>query len=329
MLKFKKVLSIILCIVILFTLPTYAFAVEENGFTASSNANFTILDIEGKDLSDFGIDSENPDETISLAYLDGDGNVNVLSSYFNEDGSESTFAYVNGTLTEMGRIYAEEGYYEYAVVPSSFTLSESATVQFERIEVERLNETTSTASIDSISPYALPTTRTLGYMEYTTLSNVRYSILCQVNEWTLDGITISSRSGNLGTVLQFAMWLASLYGIPEAIASNIVANLIVNVVIEFTGSVLQTIVTTKFLGTEVHQEISGQERSPSTTHSGDLGRGIIKYPQVIGAATYTHYDEPYETEGYTTELWRTGELGRAMFYEVFGIEYTPDTWIDW
>lgn len=181
-------------------------------------------------------------------------------------------------------------------------------------------------SVKNLSPQimlrASKTQRQLGYMYYyNAIMNDTLAIKCHVDEWYNDGKTVKV-SGVFGGIADLTTFIAGGIGVPAAIASGIAANLVYAGIVVFMGAVLKAIVSTNVKANVVEQRIYGVCTSHSGKPMGDLDEARIIY---VTSDNKRYAGETFY-EGYTTHLWGTGELGRMMFWKVFGVEYTPTSW---
>lgn len=229
-------------------------------------------------------------------------------------GNISVFEYHNDELAIVTRYTPGETYYERLEVNES-QLPSGATwevVDFSDSIVE---------TPPAITPFAQKT-RQLGYMYYNNqLVGEIYAIKCHVDEWYDEGKKVEI-SGNLGTLADFVQFIVGALGISLGIAGKLAQKLTSAAVVAIVGGVVKTLVTTEVTANVTDQRIYGVCTSHSGKPIGDLGNASIIYV----TSDNSRYANDVFYEGYTTHMWGTGELGRMMFWKVFGVEYTPTSW---
>lgn len=276
----KKFLSIILSLVMVFSLSATAFA-------TSSNED-TLLELN----TEVG--------QIKLTYTeDAAGNI-------------SMFEYRDNALYVKTKYTPGNTYYERL----DATQSQSRSIQSNWEVVDFSN------SITELPPPIMlfaDNTRHIGYMHYNNVYTGQIlSIKCHVDEWYNSGKKVLV-SGTYGTLVDLATFIVGGIGLPAAIGSGVAATLLYAGVVAWVGGVLKTAVSTEVTANVIDQRIYGVCTSHSGKPTGDLGDAKIIY---VTSNNSSYAGETFY-EGYTTHMWGTGELGRMMFWKVFGVEYTP------
>lgn len=279
----KKFLSIILSLVMVFSLSATAFA-------TSSNED-TLLELN----TEVG--------QIKLTYTeDAAGNI-------------SMFEYRDNALYVKTKYTPGNTYYERL----DATQSQSRSIQSNWEVVDFSN------SITELPPPIMlfaDNTRHIGYMHYNNVYTGQIlSIKCHVDEWYNSGKKVLV-SGTYGTLVDLATFIVGGIGLPAAIGSGVAAALLYAGVVAWVGGVLKTAVSTEVTANVIDQRIYGVCTSHSGKPTGDLGDAKIIY---VTSNNSSYAGETFY-EGYTTHMWGTGELGRMMFWKVFGVEYTPTSW---
>ena len=162
-------------------------------------------------------------------------------------------------------------------------------------------------------------TRDLGYMHYSgTLYTI--SIFCHLEENYTEGDTYVINKNLAKSASWWISELVSRLGFIGKIASNVLEEFILEEIFsDAIEGVVTALITTTVTANVYDQTIVGN----CTSHSGrPTGRltGQVAYVHTSSTGTKIY------REGYTTSLWGTGELGRQMFWKVWGTEYTPTSW---
>lgn len=234
------------------------------------------------------------------------GNVYIrITETRNQDGSYIYKEYHDGKLVEA-----------HVTVPKSGTINN---LEYEDGNIVKSN--TEVVALTDIGPVIQPMatqTRNLGYMHYNGTTGL-ISIFCKVKE-IYDTKPYVINKNVVGSISYFATALVSATGILGKIATTFISKVLIGVVFErLTDGTLKAMFTTTVDATVYDQTIIGN----CTTHSGKKeGKltGQIAYVKTSSTGTKTY------REGYTTAMWGTGELGRQMFWKVWGTEYTPTSW---
>lgn len=237
---------------------------------------------------------------------------NIVISYEeNDDGSVTLYEYKDGELIEVqttvpgsGVIYHERyngDCIEYSVEQVAVAMQSAA-----------VPDMTRTNAPDSIS------NRPLGYMHYNNMIGLMITIYCHVEEEAYLNQSYTLYEGTAEKLSTWIMRLLSVLTLPyggPALANEILGRLILKGVLrEMTEDVLEVAITETITCSYFNQQIYGE----CTTHD-NMNEGLLE-------GTYIYYDGEVITEGYTTRMWGTNELGRMMFYEVVGVEYNPTSW---
>ena len=238
-------------------------------------------------------------------------NDTVVSYEENQDGSITVYQYENGELIEAhttvpGSLVVYHEYYEDDVVRES--------VEY----IDDGEENALSRGVMSAGEPDYVNERPLGYMHYNDFINPVISIYCYVEE---EGYVDTSFTLNAGTAKTLAEWSAwvitQVVFLPSTV--NIAAKLIgkwvtKQILIPVLDGMYSSVITRTIPCTYYNQRIYGE----CTSHSGGY-EGMLE-------GTYIYYDDDIITEGYTTRMWGEPALGRMMFYEVMGLEYTPTSW---
>lgn len=302
----KKIMSIVVVFAMLLSLSISAFAVGEE----------KVTDVGGDD---------NYEEKIGLELVTENGVVQVS---YAEDKCGYTYFWerVDEDVRAVTRVIPGSGYYERLVTDNTIVTGQASDFIARAATDDCCWETVSFADKVSVTANVAATTnrttRDLGYMHYynQTMNEV-YSIFCYVNEWYNAGKSVYI-DGVYASFADVATFLVGAIGLPASIASGFVANLAVSGLLLIVGELIKAADRTEVTATEVEQRIYGNCTSHSGKPTGDLGEARIIYvstdsPRYAGETFY---------EGYTVRHWGTDALGRAMFWRVFGVEYTPTSW---
>ena len=284
----KSTIALFLAVVMVITLSTpYVGALEEIG-------------------------SQSSDETVILDLSTPDGNIKVTYTEGN-DGVLFMYEYHDDVFYEMTRYTPGNTFFERSFASPSTR----ASIEWEVVDF-------SDSIMNDVSTLAVKgkTTRNLGYMHYKNpITGDILSISCYVDEWYNPGKTVSI-SGTLGSIVEFTTFLVGAIGIPVGIAGNVVTSLLSAAVVLLVGSYVKAAVATDVTANVTDQRIYGNSTSHSGKPRGDLGNASITYV----TSKSSKYSGQYFYEGFTTHDWGTANLGRWMFYKVFGVEYVPSYW---
>lgn len=297
----KKLTSIILAIALCFSL------------TASAIAQDTVLILDSRipPLSSFGIKEYDSEEVFLTQEKDSFGNTVVLSYIKNANGGISMFSYENGKLTEMTYFVPGNTYYEYA---NKEDITTRTSALWKRIDF-------SDNVTHGIRNKSGPNIRDLGYIYYRNSITSDLSIVsCYIKEWFNADRTVTL-SGSLGTLIQFATFIVSALGIPVALSTGVASALLYAGAVTAVGNGLVALVSVDVTANVTTQEIYGE---CTTDVSKPVGRldGEMVY---VSTDSDNFPGEMFYT-GITTHSWGTGEMGRLMAYEIFGVELTPTSW---
>lgn len=287
----KKLTSLLLALFMFISLSTPAYATEITDTNVTDEETFFELTTSEGD--------------IKVTYID-EGNTGTLFM----------FEYHNNELYETTRYTAGNTYYERSFVAPSLSCFKYPS----KWEVIDFSDTVSETS--AILATNGKTTRNLGYMHY----NNQYmgeilSIFCYADEWYNPGKTVTL-SGSLGTAIECATWIVGALGLPSIIGKGVLASLAYASIVVLVGDILKAPVSTKVTANVTDQRIYGDCTSHTGKPKGDLGDASITYVTTDSAK----YAGQLFYNGYTTHDWGTGDLGRMMFWKVFGVEYTPTSW---
>ncbi len=161
--------------------------------------------------------------------------------------------------------------------------------------------------------------RTLGYMNYNNGIIAPISILCYVEEYYSPNnsyvVNANIAMGLSEWITRFVGALGFAGGVATGVVTTMMADKLLSGVI---NNLVTSLVTTNVTANVYDQTIVGN----CTTHSKPerrLPKGQIAYVNT-GSGLKIYKD------GYNTTMWGTGELGRQMFWRVWGTEYTPTSW---
>ena len=291
----KKIVSLLLAVALCVSLTTPALAAE------STPVQKTV-----------GVQNSKG-ETIGVVYNTPD--VEIVVTYVEEDSGFATlYEYHNGVLIEMAQVMPGASCYNRAVISEATTRSG---VVWERVDI-------ASNTNDEATPYVVTrkTTRTLGSMHYVnSIMGQTYSIECEVDEWYLDEKEVEVQ-GTLGKIVEAAAFFAGVLGLPIAASTALVNSLIEAALLYVFEEILHAATMIEVTANVIEQRIYGECTSHSGKPIGDLGDAKI----ISVSSNSSKYPGETLYEGYHTDMWRTNELGSAMFWKVFGVEYTPTYW---
>lgn len=235
----KKFLSLLLIVVMLFSLGSTAYAAQDE----ASKEN---------------------------VFFDANTEIGHVKVTYTQDsaGSLSMYEYHNGTLAVMTKYTPGNTYYErLTTTQNSLRSSAWEVVDFPAAFIE--NSSSAILRADS--------TRQLGYMHYNnTLMGEILSIRCYVDEWYSPQKKVMI-SGTWGTIVDLATFVVGAIGLPAAIASGVVSSLLYAGIVGFVGNTLKTLVSTEVTANVVEQRIYGECTSHTGKPLGDLGDARIIY----------------------------------------------------
>ena len=282
----KKFIALLLTMTMFFAFCVPAYANSPYD-VSGSNANGEISCL--KLIADIG--------EIEITYLEG------------EDGVTYMYEYHNGVLYETTRFVEGNTYFERSFASSSRAASNWEVVDFS----DRIVATPSTFA-------ARNTVRDLGYMHYRSpYSGELSSIFCYVSESVNDDARVRV-SGTLGTLVEAAAFVAGALGIPASLGTGIISAFVYAEVISLINGIAQAVVSTTVSANVISQTIHGN----STTHS--KPEGILTGTIAFVKTDSSKFAGQYFYDGYTTSDWRTDNLGRMMFWQVYGVENVPTSW---
>lgn len=299
-----------------FTSMGFADTQSQEGLLCIEDAsNFTLQDLVSETLTDgenLMMVYEYCSDEYAITYRDYGDEVVLIS-------------YKNGEPFEISRCIPGSGEYMYAILDGDFSVTRNRNV----LEIESISYDIVSTGIDTgkenQQSRTAPTITTMGSMHYDNpYSGVRYSVRCQLYQWINEGRHVRSvASGySLGSsLLTVASWLVAAISMPSSVAEAFVSSLLSASILEILSGAYKTTHSTVFVCDEYVQEIHGKETSPGTTRDGTLEG--TKYLYKATGATVCR---KFTYEGFTDNSWRTSTLGRQMMYEVFGVEYVPNSW---
>ncbi|MBR4078111.1 MAG: hypothetical protein IKK17_05860 [Oscillospiraceae bacterium] len=253
------------------------------------------------------------DEVFGLEYYSG-GNHYVMSYVDNEDGSSEFFGYVNGVLYERTKVYPKSTSYEKETF---LTLSKSSEKRA-NIEIIPFNNVANENSRATVNK----STRRLGTMSYNNvIMGSVMTIECFVDEWILEDRRVALQ-GTIGTVQDLTSMLVGVLGISAGIVPTIIDDLVVAGVITYVGQLLKAATTKYVTAREFIQDIYGNSTTDAGLPTGYLPEGNMLYIYCPNSS----FAGRYQYSGYHTHMWGTASLGCAMFYRVYGVDYTPTSW---
>lgn len=249
-------------------------------------------------------------EMISAEQTTNEGKI-MLTYTENEDGTSSYYSYLNGQLTGYTKFKPGNNYYDLATCITPYSRSNP---HWERIYV------TPSGNVRNISPRK--TSRDIGYMHYSnSMTGEVFSIFCYVDEWYLEEKT-TTIAGTWANMAAFTTWLVLQIGVLPALGTNIANAFLYEGLVSLVGNSVQSTLSTEVTANIVEQRIYGNSTTHPDKPTGDLGEGQIVYVTTDN----TSYAGETFYSGYTTHDWGTVDLGRMMFWKVYGIEYTPTSW---
>lgn len=283
----KKLFSLMLTIVIIFSLGAPAYAAQTDAVEES-------------------------------VFLETDTAIGHIKITYTESasGALSMYEYQNGELAVMTRYTPGNTYYERLYVTQNQSRSTYSTI-WEPVDFSD--------AIIELPPVAVPfadNTRHIGYMHYNNVyTGEILSIKCHVDEWYSPEKKVMI-AGTWGNIIDLGTFIVGAIGLPATLASNVAYALLYAGAVGYIGNELKTLVSTEVTANIIEQRIYGVCTSHSGKPVGDLGDGKITY---VTTDNNKYAGETFY-EGYTTHDWGTSSLGRMMFWKVFGVEYTPTSW---
>ncbi|MBR5321508.1 MAG: hypothetical protein IKU41_06675 [Clostridia bacterium] len=302
----KKLIAIVLTVTMAMSVAGPAFANVKNDVAAESRVN---------DLSKYGITNYAPNEIFGMEYVDEQGNKTVVT--YTENKNENVYYnYYNGELTEVVKLYADNGYYQTFAVQDNNRNTMKATAKIE-FETETLTEATSVSS-----RYADNGTKVrLGYVSYALNATDVFSVYCYYKQWVNENRTtiVPTTWTSLASCVAFFVGALKL---PVVIVNEVITGFVAAGAMAILGETVKALVSTRIEATERVQEIYGQPVSTPGEPDVHIGDGSIYH---VTDSESQYYGETFY-EGYTSNDWRKPSFGSIILMIVYGLNVTPTSW---
>lgn len=302
----KKLLALFLSLAMVLSMSSTSFAADASSSTSKAGIMGTVVHEEIVPISaNYQTLSINTDQASGLS---------IMSYVENEDGSFTTYQYLNGILTDEHTTTPGSGIVEHTYYNVDGTCTQST----ENVAAEQ----------GIISPEMLrgaqASIRDMGYMHYKHhYTGTIYSISVEVYDRFYQNSSYRFGQGTAKTLAEWTNTLLSVWSYsvnPMTILSGTIGFLSATGLLQAGLNGVYTVLVTRVVSCDYsNQTFYGTATAPSSN-----------YPEGILEGTYAVIHDNGQSkiirEGYTVSGWGTSPFGRAMMYKVFSIDEAPTSW---